>query len=133
MPGGVPGGTREKCSTRSFGSFVPVLLGAICLVAIHPTRPATGASRGGLERALPRLQGSDRSPLVATLILAVLVTIWYVPLFISDLSWGALYTGSWIRISENLLLRAWVNSLCWRCAGLRCVACSEALVREDTC
>jgi membrane protease YdiL (CAAX protease family) len=39
-----------------------------------------GEEPGWRGFALPRLQ-ADRSPLVATLILAVLVTIWHVPLF----------------------------------------------------
>lgn len=42
---------REVLNARSFGSFARVLLGAICLIATHRTRPAIVASRCGSERA----------------------------------------------------------------------------------
>jgi len=47
---------------------------------INPLDGPMGEEPGWRGFALPRLQ-ADRSPLVATLILAVLVTIWHVPLF----------------------------------------------------
>src|SRR5215204_3135593 len=47
---------------------------------IDPPDGPMGEEPGWRGFALPRLQ-ADRSPLVATLILAVLVTIWHVPLF----------------------------------------------------
>jgi uncharacterized protein len=47
---------------------------------IHPLNGPMGEEPGFRGFALPGLQGSGRSPLVATLILAPLVALWHVPL-----------------------------------------------------
>src|SRR5215203_4573721 len=66
----------------SLSQFSP-LSGLIVVFAVRlidPLDGPMGEEPGWRGFALPRLQ-ADRSPLVATLILAVLVTIWHVPLF----------------------------------------------------
>jgi membrane protease YdiL (CAAX protease family) len=73
----------------SLGAGAPSLAGidslsTILLVfavrLINPLDGPMGEEPGWRGFALPRMQ-ADRSPLTATLILAVLVTIWHVPLF----------------------------------------------------
>ena len=56
------------------------LITVFALRLINPLDGPMGEEPGWRGFALPRMQ-ADRSPLLATLILAVLVTIWHVPLF----------------------------------------------------
>ena len=78
------------------------------------------------------LRASDRSPLVATLIPTVLVTIWHVPLFFSDLSWVRFIQEPLVVVVETLgpcgmdscsILRA-----CWTRMIRQTL---EATMRED--
>ena len=62
-------------------SSVTTFLMVLGLRLINPPDGPLGEEPGWRGFALPGLQGSGRSPLTATLILALLVTGWHVPLF----------------------------------------------------
>src|SRR5215207_9934264 len=65
-------------SLASYGSISTILL-VFAVRLVNPGDGALGEEPGWRGFALPGLQ-STRSPLVSTLILGVLVTVWYVPL-----------------------------------------------------
>jgi membrane protease YdiL (CAAX protease family) len=66
-------------SLGGLGSLSTILL-VFAVRLVNPTDGPMGEEPGWRGFALPSLQ-ADRSPLLATLILALLVTIWHVPLF----------------------------------------------------
>jgi uncharacterized protein len=69
----------------SLAQFSPVyaVLVVFAVRLVNPADGPLGEEPGWRGFAQPRLQ-ADRSPLLATLILAVLVTIWHVPTFILE-------------------------------------------------
>jgi membrane protease YdiL (CAAX protease family) len=69
----------------SLAQFSPAyaLLVVFAVRLVNPADGPLGEEPGWRGFAQPRLQ-ADRSPLLATLILAVLVTIWHVPTFILE-------------------------------------------------
>ena len=69
----------------SLAQFSPVyaVLVVFAVRLVNPADGPLGEEPGWRGFAQPRLQ-ADRSPLIATLILAVLVTIWHVPTFILE-------------------------------------------------
>ena len=71
----------------SLAQFSPVyaVLVVFAVRLVNPADGALGEEPGWRGFAQPRLQ-ADRSPLLATLILAVLVTVWHVPTFILEAS-----------------------------------------------
>jgi hypothetical protein len=71
-------------SPASYGSFTTVLM-IFAFRLVNPGDGALGEEPGWRGFSLPGLQGTGLSPLASTLILAVLVTGWHVPLlFLED-------------------------------------------------
>jgi uncharacterized protein len=66
-------------SLVQFSSVITILL-VFAVRLVNPTEGALGEEPGWRGFALPGLQGSGLSPLVATVILGVLVTGWHVPI-----------------------------------------------------
>jgi uncharacterized protein len=69
-------------SLTQFSPWYAVLV-AFALRLVNPADGPLGEEPGWRGFAQPRLQ-ADRSPLLATLILAVLVTVWHVPTFVLE-------------------------------------------------
>jgi membrane protease YdiL (CAAX protease family) len=69
----------------SLAQFSPVyaVLVVFAVRLVNPADGPLGEEPGWRGFAQPRLQ-ADRSPLLATLILAVLVTVWHVPTFVLE-------------------------------------------------
>jgi membrane protease YdiL (CAAX protease family) len=99
---------RSASNVVAFGAANPTaeivtslsaLVPAFALMMLNPLQGSLGEEPGWRGFGLPRLL-SDRSPLVATLILGVLVAGWHAPLFLTGM-----YT-SLSRSDQNLAVAA---------------------------
>jgi uncharacterized protein len=80
----VGGAARSWLPDDPLAQFSP-FSGVIVVFAvrlINPLDGPVGEEPGWRGFALPRLQGSDRSPLLASLILGLLVACWHLPLWV---------------------------------------------------
>ncbi len=78
--------------TISILGALPSLIPAFAVMMLNPLQGSMGEELGWRGFALPRLL-SNRSPLVASLLLGVLVAGWHAPLFATGL-----YGDAWLRI-----------------------------------
>src|SRR5207248_8467929 len=78
--------------TTSILAALPSLLPGFALMMLNPLQGTLGEEPAWRGFALPRLL-SNRSPLIASLLLGILVAGWHVPLFATGL-----YADAWLRI-----------------------------------